>query len=197
MGVTVVKRLPKYGKNLQKHIQDVMPKAAAYLRSSADKKIRDGVPPANAALTKAVKQGGQTLRDTGALAASIAPHHGKDWASAGTKLRYARINQEGGVIRSRGKGLWIPAGSRTRTLMRRYGAASAGRLISAMRADGYALWRRGSAFLARKGRGSAFVLFIIKNAVRIPARPFLYIAPKDDAYLTKLIEGAVFRSLQE
>ena len=48
MGVTVVKRLPKYGAGMKGAAAKAMPRIAEYLRSQADKKIRDGVPPANA-----------------------------------------------------------------------------------------------------------------------------------------------------
>ena len=105
MGVRIVKDLPQFGQNLQSRISSAMPKIAAYLQSCANKKINRGVPPANAPLTAAVKQGNRTLRDTGALAASIAAHSGKDWADASTNLKYARLQQEGGTITGKGKGL--------------------------------------------------------------------------------------------
>ena len=91
MGVRIVKDLPQFGQNLQSRISSAMPKIAAYLQSCANKKINRGVSPANAPLTAAVKQGNRTLRDTGALAASIAAHSGKDWADASTNLKYARL----------------------------------------------------------------------------------------------------------
>lgn len=195
MGVTVVKRLPKYGEGMKGAAAKAMPRIAEYLRSQADKKIRNGVPPANAPLTQAVKQGSQTLRDSGALAASITAHNGKDWAAAGTNLRYAKRLQEGGVIRGKAKGLWIPAGSETRRIMRSYGATGAGKLIARMKADGWEMWRRGKAFLAKKEKGSAFVLFIIKQQVEIPARPFLYIDAKEEKFILRTIENAIAETL--
>lgn len=197
MGVTIVKKLPKYGKNLKKKIKSVMPYISQYLRSCADKKINAGVPPANAPLTQAVKQGSKTLRDNGTLAASISEHSGDDWAAAGTNLKYAKINQEGGTIRSKGKGLWIPAGAETRRLMRRYGATSPGQLITALRSAGYQLWRRGKAFMAAKKNGKPFALFIIKDSVQIPPRPFLYISGQEEKFITNKINSALMESLEE
>ena len=197
MGVRIVKDLPQFGQNLQSRISSAMPKIAAYLQSCANKKINRGVPPANAPLTAAVKQGNRTLRDTGALAASIAAHSGKDWADASTNLKYARLQQEGGTITSKGKGLWIPAGAKTRQLMRQYSATSPGQLIRAMKSAKWKMWRAGKAWMAQKGKQAPFVLFIIKDKVQIPARPFLYIDKKEEAFIMKLIREAVFLSLKE
>lgn len=197
MGVRIVKDLPQFGQNLQSRISSAMPKIAAYLQSCANKKINQGVSPANAPLTAAVKQGNRTLRDTGALAASIAAHSGQTWADASTNLKYARLQQEGGTITSKGKGLWIPAGARTRQLMRQYSATSPGQLIRAMKGAKWKMWRAGKAWMAQKGKQAPFVLFVIKNKVEIPARPFLYINQKEETYIMKLIREAVFLSLKE
>ena len=105
MGVKVIKRPPPCAPLLGKGIPDTMRRAAAYLRSSADRKLKAGVPPPNGPLTERVKQGGLTLRDSGMLLRSIAPHSGDLWADASTKLKYARIQQEGGTVRAKGKGL--------------------------------------------------------------------------------------------
>ena len=197
MGVTIVKKLPKYGRNLKKKVKGVMPYVAQYLRSCADRKIRDGVPPENAPLTKEVKQGSQTLRDNGTLAASISEHSGDDWAAAGTNVKYAKINQEGGIIISKGKGLWIPAGSETRRLMRKFGATKPGQLITSMKAAGYNMWRRGGAFMASSKGGKPFVLFIVKASVKIPARPFLYITEREEKFIMDKINSAVMDSLKD
>lgn len=196
MGVTVIKKIPELGAGLRDRVRALMPAVAAYLQSCADKKIRDGVPPPNAPLTQAVKQGAKTLRDSSSLAASIAPHHGDGWAAAGTNLHYARIQQEGGTVRGGVKGLWIPAGSETRRLMRRYGVTGAGGLIEAMRRDGWTLWRRGKAFFARKKNGQARMLFVIRQSVDIPSRPFLYISRQEEKYILALVQKAVRETLE-
>jgi phage gpG-like protein len=207
MGVKVIHRPPDYAARLGAGLAPVMRRAAMYLQSSAGKKINSGISPANAPLTQEVKQGSQTLRDRGELMQSIAPHSGSLWADASTNLHYARILQEGGTIRPKNaKALWIPASAKTRTLMRSYGASTPRGLISAMKAGGYAGYKAGKAyFIYKKGRelksgkrgkrGQEFILFIIKDSVKIPARPFLYIDGKDEAYLMKLIRDGVTGAL--
>jgi phage gpG-like protein len=182
-----------------------MRKAAMYLQSSANKKINSGVGPANAPLTQEVKGGGQALRDRGELMQSIAPHSGDLWADASTNLRYARIQQEGGTITPKNaRALFVPAGAKTRTLMRRYGASTPRALIGAMKADNYGFFSTKRVFFAyKKGGGGKtgkdgkeFALFIISHSVKIPARPFLYIDEKDEAYLLKLTQGGVMGALR-
>jgi phage gpG-like protein len=184
MGVKVVHRPPDYAQRLGAGLAPVMRKAAMYLQSSANKKINAGIGPANAPLTQAVKQGGQTLRDMGTLAQSIAPHSGDLWADASTNLSYARIQQEGGTVTAKNaKALFVPAGAKTRTLMRSYNASTPRGLIAAMGADGYGFFSAGRVFFAyKKGRtlksggegkqGKEFALFILTRSVKIPARPF-------------------------
>ena len=169
-----------------------------YLVSSAQKKINNGIEPANAPLTQAVKQGSKTLRDNGNLISSISAHSGENWAAAGTNLKYAKINQEGGTISSKkSRGLWIPSSANTRTLMRKYNAQKAGELISAMRADGYSIYRTKNICIAKSKRGKPFALFVIKESVEIPARPFLYIDESDEKYIQKQIRKMVKDSLEE
>jgi len=208
MGVKVVKRPPDYAKMLGAGLAPTMKKAAMYLQSSALRKINAGIMPANAPLTQNVKQGSRTLRDNGDLMKSIAPHSGDLWADASTNLIYARIQQEGGTITpKKAKALFIPASAKTRTLMRSYGAHTPRSLISAMKADGYGFFTVGSAFFAcKKGKTlksgkegkqgkEEFVLFIITKSVKIPARPFLFVDEKDEAYLMKIIQEGVTNAL--
>jgi len=207
MGVKVVHRPPDYAKRIGAGLAPVMKKAAMHLQSSALKKINGGIAPANAPLTQEVKQGSQTLRDRGELMQSIAPHSGNLWADASTNLKYARIQQEGGTITAKNaKALFIPAGAKTRTLMRSYGAWTPRSLISAMEAD-YGFFRAGRVFFAyKKGRtlksgkegkgGKEFALFIISRSIKIPARPFLYIDEKDREYLNKLVQEGVAKALK-
>jgi len=200
MGVKVITRPPDYAKMLDAGLAPVMKKASMYLQSSANKKINSGISPANAPLTQEVKEGSQTLRDRGELAVSISPHSGDLWADASTNLKYARIQQEGGTITPKNaKALFIPAGAKTRTLMRSYNAWTPRSLLSAMEGE-YNFFKAGRVFFAyKKGkgkkRGKEFALFIISKSVKIPPRPFLYIDEKDQEYLMKLIKEGVMSSL--
>lgn len=197
MGVQITKSLGEISRRLKSDsLESTMRKMSKYLVSSAVRKINSNIPPENAPLTQKVKGGKNTLRDNGQLMASIAPQNGKDWAAAQTNLKYAKINQEGGEITGKGKGLWLPASAKTRTLMRRYNAQKPGELINAMKADGYSFSRTGKVFCAKTRKGKPFALFLIKRSVKIPARPFLYIDDADERYITKEIKKAVHEALQ-
>lgn len=197
MGVQITKSLGEISRRLKSDsLESTMRKMSKYLVSSAVGKINKNIPPANAPLTQKVKQGNKTLRDNGQLMASIAPQNGKDWAAAQTNLKYAKINQEGGEITGKGKGLWLPASAKTRTLMRRYNAQKPGELINAMKADGYSFSRTGKVFCAKTRKGKPFALFVIKRSVKIPARPFLYIDEQDEKYISREIKKAVQEALQ-
>jgi len=157
-------------------------RAANHMISSTQAKIKGDVPPGNAPLTVAIKRNSKTLRDSGELMASIAGSFNSDGAAVGTNKSYARINQFGGTIRAKKTWLFIPAGSQTRTLQRRYDF-KVGPLIRKMRSSGYSVWFqvKGSkgVVLAREGKKKPFVLFILKKEVKIPARPFLTITQRD------------------
>lgn len=197
MGVQITRSFGELSKRLKKGcLEPTMRKVSKYLVSSAVRKINGNIQPENAPLTQEVKQGNKTLRDNGQLMTSIAPQNGKDWAAAQTNLKYAKIQQEGGTIHGKGKGLWLPASAKTRTLMRHYNAQKPAELIQAMKQDGYSFFRTGKVFCAKKKKGEPFALFIIKQSVTISARPFLHIDEKDERHITKEIKKAVHEALQ-
>ena len=208
MGVKVVKRPPDYAKMLGAGLAPTMKKAAMYLQSSALRKINAGIMPENKKLTQDVKSGNRTLRDRSELIKSISPHSGDLWADASTNLIYARVQQEGKTITPKNaKALYIPAGAETRKKMRSYNAWTPRSLISAMKADGFGFYKVGRIFFAyKKGKTlkngkegkqgkEDFALFIITKSVNIPARPFLFVDEKDEAYLMKIIQKGVTNAL--
>lgn len=198
MGVIVVKSFRNLSDKInERTLEPTMKKISKFLVSSAVKKINGNIPPGNAPLTQAVKQGSNTLRDNGQLMASIAPQNGKTWAAANTNVKYAKINQEGGTIQGKTKGLWLPAGAMTRTLSRRFNAQSAGELIRSMRSAGYSFYRVKNVFFAKTKKGKPFPLFIIKKSVKIPSRPFLYISKEDEKFITAEIQKAIHNALEE
>ena len=198
MGVQVTKHIREIAERLKNaRFSPTMRKISKYLVSSAVGKINGNIPPENAPLTQDVKQGNKTLRDNGQLMASIAPQNGNTWASAQTNLKYARIQQHGGTINGKGKGLWIPASYKTRELMRKYNVQNPSELIQAMKSDGYSFFRTGKVFCAKRKKGEPFALFIIKQSVTIPARPFLHIDERDEKYISKEIKKAVHNALKE
>ena len=197
MGVQITKSLGEISRRLKSDsLESTMRKMSKYLVSSAVRKINSNIPPENAPLTQEVKGGNNTLRDSGHLMGSIAPQSGKTWAAAQTNLKYAKINQEGGEITGRGKGLWLPASAQTRQLMRKYNAQKPGELINAMKADGYCFFRTGKIFCAKTRKGKPFALFLIKQSVKIPSRPFLYIDEQDEKHISREIKKAVHEALQ-
>jgi phage gpG-like protein len=208
MGVKIVHRPPPLAPRLAGGIPETMRKAAHYLRSSADRKIQGGVPPANSPLTAAVKRGDKTLRDSGDLARGIAPHSGALWADASTNAAQARLLQEGGTVTAkRARALFIPAGPETRRLMKHYGAHTPGDLIKAMKADGYGFFTLHKMFFTykkavrnKKGKmgrdGKMFALFIVRRSVTIPPRPFLHIDGQDAAYLFNLVISGIRQALR-
>ncbi|AEC02036.1 phage virion morphogenesis protein [Parasphaerochaeta coccoides] len=177
---------------------DFYARAGQYMVSSTLRKINGGIRPTNAPLTVAIKQGSRTLRDRGQLMSSISSRVEGDAAIIGTNHPGARLNHFGGTIHpKKGKWLWIPAGGRTRRLQRRYGF-SATHIISGLKRDGYKVWmasrkKTSGAFMAQKGRGNPFVVFILKKSVTIPARPFLFVDDLDRDVLSRMLAQEVKR----
>jgi phage gpG-like protein len=153
----------------------------------------------NAPLTQSVKKGESPLKDSGALRSSIAYAAQNDLVLVGTTLKYARLVHDGGTITpKKARRLAIPAGPQTRTLMRRYGATPRS-CIDAMRAAGFSVWvsRSGKAILYASAKmretGGYDLLFILKDKITVPARPFLALTDEDiadlQAEVIKYIEG--------
>ncbi len=162
-----------------------------YMVSSVQRRINNGIDPENAALTVAVKQGSKTLRDRGQLLSSIAAHVTGSQVAVGTNRQGAATNHFGKTITAKGKWLWIPASSRTRTLQRRYGF-KASQVMTGLKSSGHSVWIQSKTdstgvVLAKKGkRGKPFVVFILKKSVVIPARPFLFIDSSDREAIMKM-----------
>lgn len=166
--------------------QELMDRVAQYGASSTVRRIKGGVGPDNAPLTKKYKKSGNTLRDTGALMNSISAKSGPTYAAWGSNLPYARIQQEGGTVKpKKAEKLAIPAGWQTRRLMRKYGESPA-RCIQGMQADGYKVWFLEKAIMADGGQGQ-FVLFVRKNSVEIPSRQYLRLDDQDEQEIARIV----------
>lgn len=200
MSVRIVYKPKPFSDKLKGGLPEAMKEAALYMRSSTNKKINKGIAPENSSLTKTLKKGDKTLRDTNLMATSITPHSGELWASAGTKAKQAKILQSGGVIRpKKAKALWIPFSVKTKELMRKYGKEKPSGLIEAMKNDGYSFFFTSSAkvFMAQKGKGKPFALFLVRSSIKIPARPFLYFDEQDEKYIRSLIAKEIHKKLKE
>ena len=174
----------------------LMRELGTYMVSSTQRKIRDNIPPPNSPLTQAVKQNNLTLRDTGRLLSSITYQAFPHQVIVGTNLIYAPIQQLGGTIKpKKAKKLWIPAGAHTRRLLRRYGTPQG--VVEGLKAEGYRVWiskSKRAVLYAKKG-GSPQVLFILKDQVDIPARPFLRVDGEDEKMITEIVKDFVIRAL--
>jgi phage gpG-like protein len=183
-----------YLKKLKKKMSDaglLMEKIGSYMASSTQRKIKNGIKPANAPLTQNYKKNNLPLTDTGRLLASITYKSDSEKAVVGTNVIYAKIQQEGGKIKpKKAKMLAIPSGAKTRTLMRRYGQTPRA-CIDKMKQEGYFIYtpKGKKVVMAKKGkRGKPFVLFILKKEVDIPKRPFLFVDVADKKIIKRMVD---------
>lgn len=126
--------------------------------------------------TAAYRGNGQPLRDTGHLLMSIkSAKLGDDAASVFTELKYAAMQNNGGVITAKRDWLFIPAAG-TRRLERRYGY-SPKEVLAGLRAAGFWVFRVGRTVCYRqKGKKRLHVAYYLKKSVTVPARKFFYIS---------------------
>ena len=186
-------------KGLSKRVSRTSPlleRIGEYIVSSTQRKIKDGIEPPNAPLTKAFKKGsGTPLMDTGRLMSSIAHRlEDKHTLVVGTPLIYARIHQEGGVIKARrAKKLAIPASWLTRSLMREEGVTPR-KLLDGLKQKGWKIWFTPSAIMGRAGkRGKKRLLFVRKESVEIPKRRYLHISDYDKKVIRSMILNHIRR----
>ena len=173
-------------------MQGLMERIARHGVSSTVRRIKEGVPPPNAPLTRGWKRGNDTpLRDTGRLMGSITYRAGRHFAAWGTNVEYARIHQLGGEIKpKRARKLAIPAGWHTRRLMRKYGETPE-KCLEGMRRAGWKIWFTDGAIMGqqprKRGKAKPVVLFIRKESVTIPPRPFLRIDDQDKREIFEMV----------
>lgn len=99
-----LQRLIALGNNPQPALRDI----AAIGESSTRLRFRTQTGPDGVRWKPSLRQqlqGGRTLTQDGHLAGSISSDAGKDFAEWGVNRIYARIHQEGGVIRAKGGAL--------------------------------------------------------------------------------------------
>jgi phage gpG-like protein len=134
--------------------------------------------------TAAYRGEGKPLRDTGGLRDSITFNAVDErTVSVGTNKSYARLQNNGGVIRAKKNWLWIPAAG-TRQLQRRYGYSPTD-VLRGLKAAGFSVFRKGRTMCyAQKGkRAKPKVAYYLKKSVEIPARPFFYLTAEETALL--------------
>lgn len=134
--------------------------------------------------TAAYRGEGKPLQDTGGLRDSITFNAVDErTVIVGTNKPYARLQNDGGVIRAKKNWLWIPAAG-TRQLQRRYGYSPT-EVLQGLKAAGLSVFRRGRTMCYRtKGggsRGKIKTVYYLKKSVEVPARPFFYLTPEETA----------------
>jgi phage gpG-like protein len=148
------KELDRYLKNVRKDIK----KAKPYFTSSSlimlrdvDKHFREGKGPLRGWSPLKIRNG-KPLQKTGRLKNSFIPQADNKNAVVGTNLVYARLQNNGGIVRpKKSKNLYIPL---TRKGMRK---------------------SAGSPIPKNLKRG---VDYILAKKAKIPARPFMYLSNK-------------------
>jgi phage gpG-like protein len=134
--------------------------------------------------TAAYRGEGKPLQDTGGLRDSITFNYvDEKTVSVGTNKPYARIQNNGGVIRAKKNWLWIPAAG-TRALQRRYGYSPTD-VLRGLKAAGLSVFRIGRTMCyAQKGKkAKPKVAYYLKKSVEVPARPFFYLTAEETALL--------------
>ena len=170
-----------------KDTRGLMKDVGQYMTSSTQRKIEQGIQPENAPLTKAWKKGGLPLKDTGKVISSISFKYDNTTAVIGTEATQGWLIHQGGTIKPKtAKKLYIPAGWKTRQMMRKFGLTPA-KCIEGMKAAGYKVFapKGKKAVMAQQGKGDPFVLFVLKDSVDIPARPFLTVDDLDEQIITE------------
>lgn len=174
MQMKLVRKIRSVELDSGKHLR----RAARYQASEVVKRIASKAAPPNAPLTVAIKGSSKPLRDTGLLESSIAYRVEGAVATIGTNRIGARLQNEGGTIRPRkARKLWIPANRNVRNMLRNSGSIAS--LISSLRSQGYSCYTRGNAFMYGKKGEKQQVLFILKDSIVIPSRPFMYFNADD------------------
>ena len=138
-------------------------------------------------VTRDYRGDGKPLQDTGHLRDSItAELINSDTVSVGTTVKYAAIQNNGGVITAKKEWLFIP-GPRMRYYERKFGRKP-GDVLKGLRSEGFWVYRAGRTVCYReKEKGAkAHVAYYLKKSVEIPKREFFFIT--DDELKTIMKE---------
>jgi phage gpG-like protein len=142
--------------------------------------------------TAAYRGEGKPLQDTGGLRDSITfSYVDSRTVSVGTTKPYARLQNDGGVVRAKKNWLWIP-GPKMRQFIRSKKGRGWGpaEVLKALRDGGHHVFRmKRTMRYWKKGRKPPKnprdypVAYYLKKSVEIPARPFFYLTPEETALI--------------
>lgn len=186
--------LKKFGEKAESLPEEIKP----FLIREVQKNIDSVKEPRNAPLTLKVKGRKPPLRDRGYLRASIAGKVDGLKVIAGTNLKYAPIQHFGGTITpKRAKTLVIPADRKVRKEAEILGVKG---YLEKLKGEGWEIVFRKRAILgippAKQKNSKPKLLFIRKEEVTIPARPFMYLSKEQVGELQELAEKILFEDLR-
>lgn len=179
-----------------------------FVVGATQQNITDCDSPPNAPLTKTLKGGKGPLKDTGETRASITYKVAGDTLLVGTNKAHAPLIHHGGTIRpKKAKKLAIPA---TREVKRWSETKGVKGLITMLEAKGWSInWRAksvigtppkgakgmGMKLKAKKGQARAYLLFIRKGQVKVPAREFMFLSASQRRELRQLAAEVIRQEL--
>jgi phage gpG-like protein len=183
----------KFGESAERLPEEIKP----FLIREVQKNIDRAKEPRNAPLTLKVKGRKPPLRDRGYLRTSIAGKVEGLKVIAGTNLRYAPIQHFGGTITpKRAKSLVIPANGKVKKEVETLGVRG---YLEKLEREGWEIAFRKRAILgippAKRKKAKPKLLFVRKEEVTIPARPFMYLTEEQLRELQELAERILFEEL--
>lgn len=163
---------------------------ATYMEKSTVKKIKTGKVrgKSTSSFTLSLRRGsggGKTLMDNGNLVNSIENKYDNDKAVIGSAIEYAKIHNEGGTIRAKGKKLCIPM---TKDMKKMSQFKGVGKTLDTLRSSGWSIFNGKSSIMGvKKGsKEKPVVLFALKDSVKIPKREYLYVSDEDEKVIRSL-----------
>jgi phage gpG-like protein len=186
-----VEAVERFGERAKELPEEIKP----FLIREIQKNIDSIKEPRNAPLTLRVKGRKPPLRDKGHLRASIAGKVDGLKVIAGTNLRYAPIQHFGGTITpKRAKSLVIPADRKVRREVETLGVRG---FLEKLKKENWTIVFRKRAILGipPTKRKKPKLLFVRKEKVTIPARPFMHLTEEQMKELQELAEKILFEDL--
>ena len=189
-----VRRLNQIGQRVNFVLKEIAP----IVRDFIVENIKTGDHRPNSPLTQSLKGSSKPLMDTGQLRASITYVVDKDELKVGSPLNYAPVHQFGATITPKvAKRITLPATKKVRKPTMAKGVRGT---LSMLEGMGYKVVflkksilaippenvKKGRYGLALKGKDGE-VVYIRKDKVVIPARPFLYLDDKQVKFVRQRI----------
>ncbi|WP_461831708.1 phage virion morphogenesis protein [Aquifex sp.] len=190
-------KFSEFLKGIGERVRRVLPEIAPEVRDFIVENIKKGDHKENSPLTKRLKGSSKPLLDTGTLRASITYVINNKELKVGSNLVYAPVHQFGATVTPKvAKKLTIPATKKIRKYVMAMGIK---KFIKSLEAKGFRVVfleksviavppdRKSSAGGLKLKKGKGEVIFIRKEKVVIPARPYLYLSEEQRKYLRRRI----------